>query len=94
MTEKKTKKAPADKKQQEIAQNGGKKVDRHEADAMKAKHNVYAEEGEDDLLNEIEPGSAEDPLVVEGRRKLDDGRGGGRGQVGQGNQPGAKGTNN
>jgi hypothetical protein len=94
MADKKEKKAPADKKQRDLAQNGGKKFDPHEADAKKAKHNVYTEEDDDDMFEEVEPGSAEDPLVIDGKRKLDDNRGGGRGQVGQGNQAGSRGTNN
>ncbi len=95
MAEKKTKQAPADKKQSELARKGGKQFDPHEADdkAPKATHNVYVEE-DDELQNDIEPGSAEDQLVIDGKRKLDDNRGGGRGQIGQGNQPGSRGTNN
>jgi hypothetical protein len=95
MTEKKEKKAPTDKKHREMARKGGKQFDAHEADENRDEpYNVYAVEGDDDPFNEVEPGSAEDPMVIEGHRKYDDDRGGGRGQVGQGNQPGARGTNN
>jgi hypothetical protein len=95
MAEKKEKKAPTDRKHREIARKGGKEFDGHEPDEMQDEpYNVYAVEGEDDPWHDVEPGSAEDPMVIEGRRKYDDDRGGGRGQVGQGNQSGARGTNN
>ena len=92
MTKKKEKKAPTDKKHSEMARKGGKEFDAEEN--RDEPFNVYTIKEDSDPWSEVEPGSAEDPMVIEGRRKYDDDRGGGRGQVGQGNQSGAHGTNN